>query len=126
MTSFLDSALELAARGFPVFPLQPRSKEPYPGSRGLGDATLDAAQIRDWWTRAPESNVGLRPPPGVLVVDPDPRNGGLASLAKLEAEGRSLPETLTARTGRGDGGIHAYYRVPLEVPAGHAFFSTEQ
>lgn len=115
MTSFLDSALELAARGFPVFPLQPRSKEPYPGSRGLGDATLDAAQIRDWWTRAPESNVGLRPPPGVLVVDPDPRNGGLASLAKLEAEGRSLPETLTARTGRGDGGIHAYYRVPLEL-----------
>jgi len=111
----LEAALELAARGFPVFPLQPRSKEPYKGSRGLGDATLEAAVIRAWWERAPESNVGLRPPPGVLVVDPDPRNGGFASLAALEAAGKSLPETLTVRTGRGDGGIHAYYRVPAEL-----------
>jgi hypothetical protein len=71
--------------------------------------------IRAWWEHAPESNVGLRPPPGVLVVDPDPRNGGLVSLATLEAAGKSLPETLTVRTGRGDGGIHAYYRVPLEL-----------
>jgi hypothetical protein len=115
VTSLLDSALELAARGFPVFPLQPRSKEPYKGSRGLGDATLDAAVIRAWWEHALESNIGLRPPPGVLVVDPDPRNGGFASLVALEAEGKHLPNTLTVRTGRGDGGIHAYYRVPIEL-----------
>lgn len=112
MTVFLNHALELAARGFAVFPLQPRSKEPYPGSRGFLDATTDEAQITTWWTAAPDSNIGLRPAPGVVVVDPDPRHGGLASLASLAADGKELPDTLTVRTGRGDGGLHAYYRVP--------------
>jgi hypothetical protein len=112
LPTFLNHALALIARGFAVFPLQPRSKEPYPGSRGFSDATTDAAQITAWWTAAPDSNIGLRPPVDVVVVDPDPRHGGLLSLARLAAEGKELPDTLTVRTGRGDGGLHAYYRVP--------------
>lgn len=111
--SFADAALALAASGFAVFPLQPRSKEPYPGSRGFADATTEPARIRAWWGAAPESNVGLRPPPGVLVVDVDPRNGGDVALRELEAAGHSLPDTLTARTG--GGGLHAYYRVPPDL-----------
>jgi Bifunctional DNA primase/polymerase, N-terminal/DnaB-like helicase C terminal domain len=109
-TAFLDSALELAARGFAVFPLQPRSKEPYKGSRGFVDATTDADQIRAWWTRAPDSNVGVRPPADVLALDVDPRNGGHETLQALEAEHGALPDTLTARTG--GGGLHAFFRVP--------------
>ena len=108
--SNVQAALELAARGFPVFPLQPRSKEPYKGSRGFLDATTDPSVIREWWRVAPESNVGLRPPATVLVVDVDPRNGGLDRLAALEAAGKSLPNTATVRTG--GGGLHAYYDVP--------------
>lgn len=110
MTELAEHALELAARGFAVFPLQPRSKEPYRPSRGFIDASVALDQIRTWWDRAPESNLGLRPSPGVIVLDVDPRNGGDVTLRKLEAIYGPLPDTLTARTG--GGGVHAFFRVP--------------
>lgn len=110
MISFVDSALELAAAGFAVFPLQPCSKEPYPKTRGFVDASRDRDQICKWWEIAPDSNVGLNPPPGVIVIDVDPRNDGHATLAALEAQHGALPDTLIAKTG--GGGLHAFYRVP--------------
>jgi hypothetical protein len=56
----VDSALGCAGRGVPVFPLQPRSKHPFPGSHGFKDATTDTDVIRAWWsvTRAPDANIG--------------------------------------------------------------------
>lgn len=52
---------------------------------------------------------------GVIVIDVDPRNGGMAGLADLEARRGPLPATLTVVTGRGDGGGHRYYRIPDDV-----------
>lgn len=108
----VDSALALAARGYAVFPLQPRSKLPYPGMRGFLDATTDAEQIRKWWSvpGAEESNIGLRPAPGVVVVDVDRRHGGIEALNTLTAEGKEFPSTTTIKTG--DGGMHALYAAP--------------
>jgi hypothetical protein len=111
--TFLDHALALAARGFAVFPLMPSSKEPYKPSRGFFDAVTDLETIRVWWDRAPDSNLGLRPAPGVIVLDVDPRNGGDTTLKSLESLYGPLPNTLTAKTG--GGGVHAFFRVPEEL-----------
>lgn len=101
MHPLLDHALDYADAGWPVFPLVPRSKRPATAN-GLHDATTDADQIRHWWTSTPQANIGLRPVPGVIVLDVDPRNGGdLDDLAPL-------PDTWAARTG--GGGWHLLYR----------------
>jgi len=110
-----DRTLSLAAEGWLVFPLQPRSKLPYPHMRGFLDATTDAEQIRRWLSvpGAEQSNIGLRPPAGVIVVDVDPRSNGMETLRALEATHGGFPDTLTASTG--GGGLHAYFRVPAEL-----------
>jgi len=103
----LDAALALAEAGWPIFPL--RGKVPaIPGGRGVLDATVDAQQIRMWWTRYRGANIGARVPDGLLVIDVDPRNGG--DLAALEAGYEPLPRTLTCWSGREDGGRHLYFR----------------
>ena len=92
----LDWALEHARRGWPVFPLLPRAKQPFPAKsacthlphrHGFKDATLDADTIRAWWTDHPDANVGIVTgrASGLLVVDIDPRSGGDVTLAELIA-----------------------------------------
>jgi hypothetical protein len=88
------------------------------GGRGVLDATTDLAQIDAWWTAMPWANIGGRVPEGLLVVDVDPRHGG------LEEDRVDELETLTAWSGRGDGGRHLYFRHPggpisaARLPAG--------
>lgn len=111
--NMIEHALALAGSQWPVFPLQPRSKVPYPHTRGHNDATTDVARIAEWWRLAPDSNIGLRPPEGIVVVDVDSRHGGDATLRALPP----LPATLTTRTG--SGGLHAFFTAPtgLSWPA---------
>lgn len=70
-----DAALAYADMGWPVFPLRPGTKMPFPGSRGFKDATTDRVRIRQWWGRRPTANIGI--PTGVLfdVIDVDFRHG---------------------------------------------------
>lgn len=107
----LDWALEYATEGFFVLPLRPRRKEPA-SRHGVHDATIDARQLSDIWTRQPSANIGIScGPSGLLVLDvdgPDAR----AELARLEQEHGRLPATRTVLTGRGDGGEHRYFRIP--------------
>src|SRR5690348_5972239 len=49
----LAAALSYAARGWPVFALQPNSKIPFGGTHGARDATTDEQTIREWWERWP-------------------------------------------------------------------------
>lgn len=72
--SLLGAALWYADHQLPVFPVQPLSKVPYPGTRGVHDATTDPNRIRAWWTSGPgyaESNVGLATGHLVDVIDFD-------------------------------------------------------
>jgi hypothetical protein len=87
-------------------------KHPMP-PRGHVDASSDPNQIAEWWRIAPSANVGVRPPPGVLVLDVDPRHAGHERLGEYEAHHGPLPRTLVARTG--GGGLHAYFAVPAEL-----------
>ena len=109
----LDGALQLARRGARVFPCLPRGKVPLV-PHGCLDATSDARTIRRWWARWPGANLGLATGGGLLVLDVDPRHGGDAGLAALEA----LPATREALTG--GGGRHLYLRAtgPVRCSAG--------
>jgi hypothetical protein len=104
--SFLEAALELAVRGWPVFPVRGRAKKPPLTEHGLKDATTNPEQIREWWTEWPMANIAVALPPEIAVLDADPRHRGDKSLQELESEYGPLPTTLTAKTG---GGGHHYY-----------------
>src|SRR5690606_37984624 len=66
-------------------------------------------QIRSWWATWPTANPAIAVPEGFGVVDVDPRNGG--DLARLP----ELPATKIAMTGRGDGGVHIWFRLPDDM-----------
>lgn len=99
------AALDLAARGLPVFPLEARGKRPLTPT-GCKAATLDPAMIAEWWDRWPTANIGIATGSGLFVFDVDGPEGE-AALVELEAKNGKLPETLQVRTGRGR---HVYFR----------------
>jgi len=87
-TSMLDEALTLAGCGFVVFPLHPRTKTPAT-EHGFKDATTDVAQIRAWWTKTPDANIGIatgEASGGLVVIDID------VDEAKGKDGRRSVPE----------------------------------
>lgn len=116
-------ALDAAAAGHCVFPLQPRSKRPAIGEWETA-ATTDPEQIRDWWRRSPR-NVGIACGPSRLLVvdldtphDPDAgdteaglRSGREVLAALAEAAGEAFPgHTYTVATPTG--GQHLYFTAP--------------
>ncbi len=103
----VQAALARAAQGLPVFPCRPDKK---PHIKGWPTAaTTDPEQIKAWWTRWPNANVGIPTGErsGLLVLDVDLDKGGFESLEALTS---SLPDTYTVRTG--GGGAHFYFRYP--------------
>ncbi|XKK40249.1 bifunctional DNA primase/polymerase [Nocardiopsis sp. ARC36] len=124
----VDFALAAARRGWPVFPLTPRSKKPPLVRDWERAASADPDRIRAWWRRWPQANYGIATgPAGLLVVDldtPKPdqepperwRLPGVAAgvdvLAVLaERAGQTAPTgTFTVRTRRG--GLHLYFTHP--------------
>jgi putative DNA primase/helicase len=102
------AALCYARLGWPVLPLRPRSKVPLT-RHGYKDATTDERTILSWWTRWPNANVGVATgaASGVVVLDVDPRHGGLESLQELLDRHGPMPQTPIAETG--GGGLHYYF-----------------
>jgi hypothetical protein len=80
--------------------------------RGLHAATTDPAEIKRWWTRWPEANVGIRTgrASGLLVLDIDGA-AGEESLQALIGE-HGLLSAAWVRTG--SGGQHAYFALPAD------------
>ena len=113
-----NAALHLIGYWFRVFPLHTtvtgkcscgrncgRDAGKHPRTKhGVKDATTDPVQIDRWFTKWPNSNLGLATGNGVLVVDIDGPEGN-EELQEWLA-GRTLPLTLVAQTGRG---YHLYY-----------------
>ncbi|WOH74025.1 phage/plasmid primase, P4 family [Bradyrhizobium sp. NDS-1] len=128
------AALAYAAKGWPVFPCHPETKQPLvkgdadpatgkaiPGSGGLKKATKDEAQIEAWWRKYPNAMIGVPTgaPIAAFVVDidagTDSKTGEVYDaaeiLGRLEATlGCPLPLTRVCRTPRG--GLHLYFRLP--------------
>ncbi len=85
----LAAALEYLANGLVPIPVTPDQKQPplvrwthYRRHRPT------RAQVRRWWERWPEANVAVLTGPlsNLVVLDVDPRNGGLESLAALTTQ----------------------------------------
>jgi P4 family phage/plasmid primase-like protien len=79
---------------------------------GIHDATRNRAAIESFWTRWPDANIGIATghASGIVVIDVDPRNGGLETFEELQAELGPLPETPMVLTG-GDG-AHLLFDLP--------------
>jgi hypothetical protein len=105
--NLLEHAEAYARAGLPVFPLKPGTKDPAT-AHGFKDATTDIDQIRRWWRRNPDYNIGINPPAGFVVIDEDVQNGGHEALAELCYQHGEVPPTWTARTGQG--GRHFWLR----------------
>jgi Bifunctional DNA primase/polymerase, N-terminal/Primase C terminal 1 (PriCT-1) len=101
------TALEYAARGWRVFPLN--GKVPLAGTRGCRDASSDPSLVARWPDGA---NVGVATGNGLVVLDVD-GDVGAESLHELAREHGGLPATVSAVTG--GGGEHFYFRTEAPV-----------
>lgn len=77
----IGAALWYAGLGIPVFPLQPRGKQPLPGSHGFKDATTDPGQVEAWWRQTPAANIGAATGHQFDVIDVDGLTGIRSCLA---------------------------------------------
>ena len=112
MSTLLAAALDLAARGFMVFPILPTSKAPA-CRRGFKDATTNPATIRRWWMAQPDYNIGVATGllSGVWVLDIDGAIGA-ATLRNFEIAHGKLPPTLFSITGHGR---HLWFGAIVEI-----------
>jgi hypothetical protein len=129
MSPLGTAALRLAAKGLAVFPLRPKTKEPYGDDKyyrtkgGYKCATRDQSLIEFWWARHPDNNIGVATGSvsAIFVLDVD-GNEGRETLATLEEQHGQLPTTvevvtpgkINKKTGVHSGpGLHLYFRYPL-------------
>lgn len=124
--SLLESALDYASQGIPVFPVYglnnknqcdcikgiscPRAGKHPATPHGFQDATTDVSKIHEWWDNGQRCNIGV--PTGKVsgwtVVDIDGQEGW-DSLGNAMGSSTKLPMTLKAKSGRKDG-CHLYFQ----------------
>jgi Bifunctional DNA primase/polymerase, N-terminal len=127
MSALVQAALAYAGRGIPVYPVHwPRpgwgeaslacscsrgaacnrpAKHPLV-RHGIHDASIDPAQLKDWWQRWPQANLGLAT--GIIfdALDVD----GPAGLAALGQLARTVDLRLPGpRVATGGGGWHYWF-----------------
>jgi hypothetical protein len=109
-TPLAEAAAIYAAAGWRIFPLNGKLPA-IRGGKGFHDASSDADQVREWWQRWPNANIGL--PMGDrnwFTLDVDAGKDGIATRVQLEREHGPLPFTLRAATG--GGGEHWIFTAP--------------
>ena len=110
-----EAALWYARRGWHIFPLRPRTKEPFSGI-GVYQATCDLAQIDAWWSQWPKANIGCHcGASGLIAIDLDKYKDNFGGDALLT---RDDQETVTNLTG--NGGTHLIYAMPDGARFGNA------
>jgi hypothetical protein len=111
----VSAALWYAQHGIPVFPIQPGTKVPYPGSRGVKGATTDEGTIRQWWDWYPGCNVAIATGHKVDVIDYDGEQGHHAWTHEYGETwtGAGVHVIATVTTPR-PGGLHVYIRATGE------------
>jgi hypothetical protein len=110
----LSYALQYIRLGLWVLPLEPGSKKPLGRlvRNGFHDATNDAKVVNQWWSQYPAAGIGIAVKrSGWVVVDIDPRNGGIETIDALEAKHGALQSDVLAYTG--GGGEHRVFAAQL-------------
>lgn len=116
MSTKTHAALQLAERGWKVFPCTPNVKIPMKGFTNWEDrATGNYDEIERIWNGTPAANIGLATGPSDLLVldfdsakSPEERSG--IENFRAAFPDRKLPATYTVRTP--SGGWHLYYTTP--------------
>jgi hypothetical protein len=101
----LDAAFDYVRRGWPVSPWSQRGNDKFPLSdHGHLDATVDEAQIGDWWSRWPNAipSVATGERSGLVALDIDvrPTGSGFDTL-EFELDISTHPVGPTAHSPRG-------------------------
>lgn len=91
----IDAAMQYALGGFVVFPC--KAKKPLTPN-GFKDASLEAGQISEWWTRWPDAQVGIPTGAvtGLFVLDVDGPEAA-AAVEKMNLPGTREIETRPGR-----------------------------
>lgn len=100
-----EAALRYAELGYPVFPCAQGDKPPITPN-GFKDASVAPAQIDDWWTKKPASNIGI-PTEGLLVLDVDVESTWLSDDPDKQQDLSCAPLAITP-----SGGRHYVFRQP--------------
>ncbi|KKL17551.1 hypothetical protein LCGC14_2484430, partial [marine sediment metagenome] len=110
----LEAALQYARQGLSVIPVQAEGKKPLHEWKDAQEHPAGEAQIHDWWSQYPRSNVGIvcGAISGVTVVDLDGPDG-LTSFKEL-----GLPTSRVVKTPHG---YHIYYLYTPDLHTGAAF-----
>jgi len=110
----LQVALNAAAQGFRVLPVNPKNKVPYL-SKWPQKATNAQADIEQIWLNKPHAMVGILTgqPNSYWVLDIDPPLDGTVAdvLKQLENLYGNFDPWMTVATPRG--GLHLYFNTPL-------------
>ena len=106
------AALTYASKGWHIFPVTPSKKIPYGSlvSKGHLNATTSVNQITEWWTEAPNANIGLNlEASGLVCIDVDSYKSdcGFDDFIK----DKHLPQTLTQKSA--SGGTHYIFKAKL-------------
>jgi replicative DNA helicase len=106
--TLLPEALSYAAAGALIFPL---NADKTPQTRnGMKDGSADHDVVSKAWRD--DSIIGCRIPEKLVLLDIDPRHGGLTVWnALIEAYG-PIPVGRQHHSGRNDGGFHAWFQHP--------------
>lgn len=116
----IDYAVEYAKQGLAVLPIAPKGKIPLT-QHGSHDATTDLTQIKKWWTKYPDANIGIatgKASGGLVVIDMDvdddkDKDGYHHFKDWLDENYLYLDDTWQAITGRG--GYHLMFRTSRDV-----------
>lgn len=103
----LEWALRYIQLGWPVIPL--RGKIPLT-TGGSKDATLNEPQVRAWWSKWPDANIGVATGHAFFAVDIDLKEGGEDTWDMLRSQYAALPDTIQQITGTG--GKHILFALP--------------
>lgn len=108
LSKFGRAAVRYAKKGWYVFPLRPKNKNPILKG-GFHAATNNIKQVQAWWTEHPDANIGAAPGlSGYVVLDLDSKRG----LREAKQFGALRKPTLECVTGRAEFGRHLYFKRP--------------
>lgn len=102
----MDAALAYTDDGRVVFPVCDKTPRVKWGRLDQLDASARAAWVRQWWAAWPDASIGMRTGNGLVVIDVDPKHGGVPD--------PSWPATRIVATP--SGGTHHYFASAKPVP----------
>ena len=109
--SSLEAALEYHDQGRSLIPIEPRGKTPLVQWRPYQERLATEDEIRDWWTKWPDANIGLiaGEVSRIIVIDID--SGRVEDVDETaRAILKEASTDMIVRTG--GGGVHLFYKYP--------------